>query len=158
MDISLICFESNIGSIYFFNIADEPPVTLTSNSKEGNTFCPGELIIVKCSVMNPSLVWQFGESSFVIERKENRDYLSFYVRPWGRSYLYLNSSIGRLNFYRNETYAGSSDDLSHSFVNSEFHIRLNHANDFIGIWCNDYQGFIFKMIKITVLPGTLNIA
>ena len=142
----------------FVDIDNDYPVTLTTNSKEGNNmFCPGEPIIVKCSVPNPILVWFIDHSSFVLERKHPL-YLSFYLRPWGESYLYLNSSIGHLNFYRNETYVGSSLDNSHSFINSELHMHLNDGNNFIYVKCIDLGRYKFKTINIITFPGMLNIA
>ena len=161
MDISLICLESNISLFVSLNIDYTSSVLLTTNSKEGNNmFCPGEPIIVKCSVLSEYLQWNILESSLVIERK-HKAYLHFnllYPNAIEDSYIYLNSSAGLLNFYRNETYAGLSLGDSHSFINSELHMHLNHPNDFIIVRCFDLYEYIMKTINITTFPGMLNIA
>ena len=121
-------------------------------------FCPGEPIIVNCLVMNILLLWSIRESSLVIQRKKIY-YLTFNVLdPSVDPYRFLNSSAGRLNFYRNETYAGSSKDNSQSFIDSELHMQLNHVNDFIDVRCTDIFKNLFTTINITTFPGMLNIA
>ena len=136
-----------------FNIANASSVSLTTNSKEGNNmFCPGEPIIVKCSVRDTVLEWHIGETSFVIERTKQR--ILFTSRPWDlRTYIYRNTSIGRLNFYRNESYVGSI--YFHSFLNSELHMHLKDANDFIEVSCREFLVYEITIINITVFPGML---
>ena len=162
MDISLICFESNI--VFVFLTDNSYTVTLTKNyAGEMNCFGPGQPIIVKCSVPNPALLWRIHSSTFSIERKDVL-FLPFSLRPRGPSYFYLNSSVGRLHFYRNETYVGSPLDLSHSFINSELHMRfvgvvdkeLDHF-DFFDIECIDPGRHTFKKIAICGFRGMLNI-
>ena len=117
-------------------------------------FCPGELIIVKCSVRDTVLIWRIGESSFVIIEKKD---IIFTSRPYDfRTYHYMNTAIGRLNFYRNESYVGSIH--FHSFLNSELHLHLNDENDFIEVNCEDFLVHEIKAINITVFPGMLIMA
>ena len=132
---------------------------MTTNSKEGNNiFCPGEPIILNCLVMSTALFWFITKSSLVIQG-QNTKYITFNVyAPSGDPYLFLDSSAGRLNFYRNESYTGSFRDSSQSFINSELHMQLNHANDFIVVTCVNLVENTFTMIKITTVPGMLNIA
>ena len=132
---------------------------MTTNSKEGNNkFCPGEPIILNCLVMSIALFWHITKSSLVIQG-QNTNELTFNVHaPSEDPYRFLNSSAGRLNFYRNESYAGSFRDYSQSFINSELHMQLNHANDFIEIFCVNLLENILTKIKITTFPGMLNIA
>ena len=118
-------------------------------------YCVGEPIIVKCSVLSEYLQWNILESSLVIERK-HKAYLHFnllYPNAIEDSYIYLSSSAGRLNFYRNETYAGLSLGDSHSFINSELHMHLNHSNDFIVVRCFDLYEYVMTTINITAFPG-----
>ena len=154
MDISLICFESNIG-LFVFNIANTPSVLLTTNSKErNNMFCPGEPIIVKCSVRDTILRWRIGETSFAIFGKVA---VTFTAYPNDEQrYIYMNTTIGRLNFYRNESYVGSI--FPHSTVISELHMHLKDANDFIEVNCEQITYFKFKTVRITVFPGMLIMA
>ena len=152
--------------VFFFYIDNNYTVTLTKNyAGERNCFLPGQPIIVKCSVPNPALLWRFQISTFLIERKDVL-FLPFSLRPRGPSYFYLNSSIGRLHFYRNESYVGSPLDLSHSFINSEFHMHFVHENfvdkeldhfEFFDIECIDTGRHTSKKITICGFPGMLNI-
>ena len=113
-------------------------------------FCPGEPIIVKCSVRDTVLHWLIGDTSFVIERKDIR----FTLLPLDfRTYLYINTSIGRLNFYRNESSVASI--YFHSFLNSELHMHLKDANYFIEVSCREDLVYEIKTINITVFPGML---
>ena len=112
-------------------------------------FCPGELIIVKCSKSETFLYWRIGKTSFTIFRTLP---IIFTAYPEDDRYIYMNTSIGLLNFYRNESYLGSTH--SHSTIFSELHMHLKDANDFIEVSCEiSYQKTNF--LKITVFPGML---
>ena len=136
----------------FFNIANASSVLLTTNSKEGNNmFCPGEPIIVKCSVKSTVLRWYIGETSFVIFGRVD---VFFTADPDDeRRYIYINTAVGRLNFYRNESYVGPH--TTDSTVISELHMQLNDANDFIELSCEDSTHHKINTINITVFPGML---
>ena len=124
---------------------------LTTNSKEGNNmFCPGEPIIVKCSVRGELLRWHIGKTSFVILRKGD---VTFSANPYDEGrYSYLKTTIGRLNFYQNGSYVGLNS--TNSTINSELHMHLNDANDFIEVTCKEFL-YLKDTINITVFPGRL---
>ena len=117
-------------------------------------FCPGEPIIVKCSVGSSVLRWHIGETSFVIFG--NAD-VTFATGPDNEGkYTYMDTTIGRLNFYQNRTYVDSSFlDVT---LNSELHMHLNDVNDFIEVTCKELWHQKKKTINITVFPGMLIMA
>ena len=139
---------------FVFTVANTSFVLLTTNSKEGNNmFCPGEPIIVKCSVGSSALRWHVGETSFVIFGNPD---VTFTAGPDNEGkYTYINTTIGRLNFYPNGTYVGSTS--ADSTLNSEMHMHLNDANDFIEVTCKKLW-YKKKTINITVFPGMLIMA
>ena len=107
-------------------------------------FCPGEHIVVKCSVLGPILHWSIGNTSFAIPQKRT---VTFSAGPNKEGlHTYMNTAIGRLDFYQNATYIG---------VNSELHMHLSNANDFIEVICEDNVS-MRKKIYITALHGRLN--
>ena len=117
-------------------------------------FCPGEPIIVKCSVGSSALRWHIGETSFVIFG--NAD-VTFTAGPDNEEkYTYMNTTIGRLNFYPNGTYVGSTS--ADSILNSELHMHLNDANAFIEVTCKELWYQKKKTINITVFSGMLIMA
>ena len=117
-------------------------------------FCPGEPIIVKCSVRSTVLRWHVGKTSFVIFERVN---VYFTAHPDDeRRYIYMNTAVGRLNFYRNETYVGPH--ILDSTIISELHMHLKDANDFIELSCVDFSHHISNIINITVFPGMLIMA
>ena len=116
-------------------------------------FCPGEPIIVKCSVRDKVLRWHIGETSLAIFGKTD---VSFSAHPDDeRRYTYINTTIGRLNFYRNESDVGSI--FPHSNVISKLHMHLKDANDFMEVSCEELTYLKMKTIKITVFPGMLKL-
>ena len=140
----------------FFTIANTSFVLLTTNSKEGNNmFCPGEPIIVKCSVRSLGLRWHIGETSFVIFGKADAD---IFAGPYNEGqYVYMNSAYGRLNFYQNGSYVGSTS--ADSTLNSELHMHLEDENDFIEVTCKEFLHLKNdETINITVFPGMLIMA
>ena len=116
-------------------------------------FCPGEPIIVKCSVRGLSLHWHIGKASFHIIKRPD---VTFSIGPYNEGPLrFMRTTIGRLYFYQNESYAGST--AADSTLNSELHMHLNDANDFFEVTCEDsYQHTMTK--SITVFPGMFNLA
>ena len=135
----------------FFTVANTSFILLTTNSKEGNNmFCPGEQIIVKCSVGSSALRWHIGETSFDIFGNSD---VTFTAGPDNEGkFTYMNTTIGHLYFYQNETYVGSTS--ADSTLNSELHMHLNDANDFIEVTCKELW-YKKKTINITVFPGML---
>ena len=116
-------------------------------------FCSRELIIVKCTVRALALRWHIGKSSFA---KFNRPDVTFFagLNDEGK-HTYMDTAIGRLDFYQNGSYVASS--TADSSVDSELHMHLNDTNDFVEVTCKDfYQNK--KTINITVFPGTFNLA
>ena len=136
---------------HLFAIANTHTVLLKSNGKEGgNVFCPGEPIIVTCSVRSNSLRWSIGRTSFVIPEKET---ITFFARPNREGiHSYMNTAIGRLHFYQNTTHVAST--AARSSIDSELHMHLNDANDFVEVTCNELYHNT-KTINITVFPGML---
>ena len=118
-------------------------------------FCPEEPIIVKCSVRGEILHWHIGKTSFVMLRKD----VTFYagLNDEGK-YSYLNTTVGRLNFYQNGSYVDSNSTISEKILNSELHMHLNGANDYIEVSCQQSLVFEITTINITAFPGMLNIA
>ena len=116
-------------------------------------FCPGEPIIVKCSVRSLGLRWHIGETSFVIFGKEDVDIFVGLYREG--LYFYMDSVYGRLNFYRNGSYIGST--FTDTTLKSELHMHLENANDFIEVTCEELHQK-HKTINITVFSGMLIIA
>ena len=139
----------------FFTVANASLVLLTTNSKEGNNmFCPGEPIIVKCSGRNSAVRWHIGETSFYIFG--NAD-VTFAAGPHNEGkYAYMDTTIGRLNFYQNKTYVGST--FENLTLNSELHMHLNDENEFIEVTCKELWHRKKKTINITVFPGMLIMA
>ena len=136
----------------FFTIANTSFVLLTTNSKEGNNmFCPGEPIIVKCSVRGLGLRWHIG-GTLVIFGKTDAD---IFAGPYNEGqYSYIESTYGRLNIYQNGSYVGSTS--ADSTLNSELHMHLEDANDFIEVTCKEFLNpENDKTINITVIPGML---
>ena len=100
------------------------------------------------------LHWHIGITSFVIFRKED---VTFSAGPHDEGrYSYLNTSVGRLNFYQNGSYVGSNS--TNSTLNSELHMHFNDSNDFIEVKCQESSVYEIKTINITLYPGMLNIA
>ena len=138
----------------FFTIANTSFVLLTTNSKGGNNmFCPGEPIIVKCSVRSLAITWHIGETSFVIFGKVDVN-ISAGLYKEGLN-TYMDSAYGRLNFYQNGSFVGSTS--ADSTLNSELHMHLKDANDFIEVTCKELHQKN-KNINITVFPGMLIMA
>ena len=125
---------------------------LTTNSAgKDNVFCPGEHIVVKCSVKGPTLHWHIGNTSFAIPQKRN---ITFSAGPNKEGlHTYMNTAIGRLDFYQNATYIGSNG--RDSSIDSELHMHLSNPNNFVDVICEDnFQ--MKKKISITFLHGRLN--
>ena len=116
-------------------------------------FCPGEQIIVTCSVRSYLLRWHIGKTSFPISGKT--DVTFFAGRNREGLNIYMNTTIGRLDFYQNATYVGSTS--ADSNIHSELHMHLNDTNDYIEVTCKDFYQKN-KTINITVFPSMLNIA
>ena len=117
-------------------------------------FCPGEPIIVKCSVRGIILRWHIGKTSFVIFGKADA---TFAAGPYDEGkYSYMESAVGRLNFYQNGSSIGSTS--GDSTLNSELHMHLEDANDFIEVTCKEFLYQKNKTINITVFPGMLILA
>ena len=116
-------------------------------------FCPGEPIIVKCSVRTYAIIWHIGETSFVIFEKLD---VNIYADPHNEGlYVYMDSAYGRLNFYKNGSYVGSTS--ADKTLNSELHMHLEDVNDFIEVTCKELHQ-TNKTINITVFPGMLFMA
>ena len=137
----------------FFTIANTSAILLTTNGNGGNNvFCPRELIIVKCTVRALALSWHIGKSSFVIYNKVD---VPIFAGPNGEGlHIYMYTAIGRLDFHQNGSYVASSP--ADSSLDSELHLHLNDANDFVEVTCKDFYQKK-KSIKITVFPGMLNL-
>ena len=116
-------------------------------------FCPGEPIIVKCTVRSLGITWHIGETSFVIFGKV--DVNIFAGRYHEGLYVYMDSAYGRLNFYQNGSYVGST--FADTTLYSELHMHLENANDFIEVTCKELHQNN-KTINITVFPGMLIMA
>ena len=114
-------------------------------------FCPGEPIIVKCTVRSLGITWHIGETSFVIFGKV--DVNIFAGRYHEGLHVYMDSAYGRLNFYQNGSYVGST--FADTTLNSELHMHLEDTNDFIEVTCKELHQKN-KTINITVFPGILN--
>ena len=122
---------------------------LTTNSNgQDNVFCPREHIVVKCSVKGPKLHWLIGNTLFAI-----RQVTFFADSNKEGSHTYMKTAIGRLDFYQNVTYIGSN--VRDSSIDSELHMQLSNAIDFVEVICEDnFQ--MKKKINITALHGRLN--
>ena len=138
----------------FFTIANTSAILLTTNGNGGNNvFCPRELIIVKCTVRGFAIRWQIGKSSFAIFNKAD---VTFSGGPYEEGFhSYMNSAVGRLDFYQNGSYVASTG--ADSSVDSELHMHLNDSNDFVEVTCKDLY-LNKKTINITVFPSTFNFA
>ena len=123
----------------------------TYSTGQDNVFCPREHIVVKCSVKGPKLHWRIGNTSFATPQKIN---VTFSADPNKEGlHTIINTASGCLDFYQNATYIGSNG--KDSSIDSELHIHLNNANDFVEVICEDnFQ--MKKKINITFLHGRLN--
>ena len=65
-------------------------------------------------------------------------------------YTYIDTTIGRLNFYRNESYVGSI--FPQSAVIYELHMHLKDGNDFIEVSCKEFSYQKMNTININVFP------
>ena len=128
---------------------------MTNSIENDNVFCPRKLIIVKCSVRSSELTWHVDEASFAIPKTIFARTLTFVAGQYREGpHIYMNTAIGRLDFYKNTTYiAVNAEDSS---IDSELHMHMNHSNNFVVVTCLDsYQQM--KSINITLLPGILYI-
>ena len=128
---------------------------MTNSIEEDNLFCPRELIIVKCSVRSSVLRWRIDEASFAIPETIQARTVTFFAEQNQEGlHSYINTTIGRLDFYQNTTYIASSP--VDSSIDSELHMHLNDTNNFVEVSCLDAIEQE-KSINITLLHGTLNI-
>ena len=115
--------------------------------------CPGELIIVKCSVQGSILRWRIGSSSFTLSNMKTADFVAGPNQEGKRSVI--STADGDLIFYQNDTCIASNP--ADSSIVSELHFHLNGAKDFIEIFCTELNlNPIGENITIAVL-GMLNL-
>ena len=79
------------------------------------------------------LHWHIGRTSFVLFGKVD---VTYSAGPYEEGFQsYMNATYGRLDFYQNESYVAST--TANSSVNSELHMHLINANNFIKVVCKD---------------------
>ena len=128
MNLAVLC-DTFLSYLYIHAVG--ATVTMATSYEEKDGPCSGELVIVTCSVMAPSLRWTILDTSLMLT-SENTITLLATSEGYGNRYVITTSTID-LVFYQNETFQNST----HPAIYSEMYFRL-YDTEFIHVKCTDY--------------------
>ena len=130
--------------MYFSMFVVHGTVKMTTNHEDGP--CPGELIIVRCSVVGPTLRWIVTDTSLELT-SSNLVTFTATTSDVGRLQTIPTSTIV-LKFYQNETVENTTHRFN-STISSEMHFHLD-VDESVTIRCNDHNQKSEEM-KVTPL-------